>query len=185
MALRDLLRQSPPGAGRVEWIGLRPGRGKPVLVVNRAEVVLDHGLRCPSGVPKDRAFAARPNPRGKRQVTAIQAEDLPVIASCVGLPEVAPEQTRRNLVISGLNLLASTGGQLLIGAPSGGASPVRLEVTGWCTPCEKMNSLVAPGGFQAMRGRGGLTLRILQGGLIEVGDPVTLVFPESPGEPRG
>ena len=184
MALRDLLRQPPPRTGRVDWIGLRPGRGEAIVVVDRAEIVLDHGLRCPSGGPKDRAFAARPNPRGKRQVTAIQAEDLHTIASCVGVPSVAPEQTRRNLVISGLNLLACAGGELWIGDSAGSVPPARLQVTGWCTPCEKMNASVGPGGFQAMRGRGGLTLRILQGGLIRVGDPVHLVFPESPDGPQ-
>ena len=44
---------------------------------------------------------------GKRHATLIQAEHFPVVASCVGLREVLPENLGRNFVVRGLNLKAT------------------------------------------------------------------------------
>ena len=85
--LRDLMA-TVARDGRVEWIGLRPARRAPM----RAEVRADLGER---GFEGDHASA------GKRAVTLIQAEHLPVIAAlCDG--EVTPEALRRNLVVARL-----------------------------------------------------------------------------------
>ena len=97
-----------------------------------------------------------------------QAEHLPVVAALAGLPDVSPMTLRRNLVVSGLPLVALKGRRFRIGE-------VVLEGTGPCDPCSRMEDALGPGGYNAMRGHGGLCARIVSGGRIAVGD---LLVPE-------
>jgi len=147
-----------PQRGRVEWIGLRPARGKPPAAVESVDAAPGTGLEG------DRF---RGTVRSKRQVTLIQAEHLAAVGSMLGRGPVDPALTRRNLVVSGINLYALRDATFRVGG-------VLLQGTGPCAPCSKMESALGPGGFNAMRGHGGITARVLEGGRISLGDPVTL-----------
>jgi len=145
-----------PQAGRLEWIGFRPAHRAPVQVVASARTEAGRGLIG------DR-YAESPGT--KRQVTLIQAEHLPVIAALTGHAAIPPEWLRRNLVVSGINLLALKDRRFRIGA-------VLLEGTGLCHPCSRMEEVLGPGGYNAMRGHGGITARVLNGASLCVGDRV-------------
>ena len=145
-----------PQIGTVTWIGVRPARGEPMLALAEVEAIADRGL------VGDRYKAS-----GTRQVTLIQAEHLPVIAALVGR-EVTPLIVRRNLVISGVNLISLQKQRFVIGE-------VILLGTSACAPCAKMDVALGPGGFQAMRGHGGICARIERGGVIRHGDRVRLL----------
>jgi MOSC domain-containing protein YiiM len=168
--LRHLSRQFPH-AGRVQAIVLRPARDAPALSVARALALPERGLQG------DRS-AARPASRpggGKRQVTLLQAEHLPLVAAWAGLAQVTPALLRRNLVVEGLNLVAAR--TLFADQPLElhiGVAVV-LQLTGPCDPCSKMEATLGPGGYNALRGHGGMTARVLQGGGIAVGDAVRVV----------
>jgi MOSC domain-containing protein YiiM len=105
---------------------------------------------------------------GNRQVTLVQAEHLPVIAGFMGVPVLPPVQLRRNLVVEGINLVALSKLRFSIGE-------VILVGTGPCAPCSKLDELIGPGGFQAVRGHGGITAKIERGGTIRVGDRIRVV----------
>ena len=155
--LYELMTQFPR-AGRVEWIGLRPGRDVPMREVDEVEAVVDGGLAG------DRYRGGS----GKRGVTLIQAEHLPVIAALSGHAAVAPATLRRNLVVSGIALSALRGLRFRIG-------DVLLEGTDSCDPCSRMEAALGAGGYNAMRGMGGLCARILEGGALRLGDRVEWV----------
>lgn len=171
MSLHELTRRFP-SAGTLEAICLRPARDTAAIQVNEGMVI---GGR---GIEGDRsALSARAAGSGKRHVTLIQAEHLPVIAALAGRDTVLAYELRRNLVVSGLNLLATRNPFpnarrfLQIG------TSVLLEITGPCDPCSKMETVLGPGGYNAMRGHGGITARVLEGGRIARGDSVTVITP--------
>ncbi len=157
--LYRLMTQFPRG-GRVRWIGLRPARDVDMLPVESVEAVAGKGL------DGDRYMSN--NGSGKRGITLIQAEHLPAIASLSGHDAVPPALLRRNLVVSGIPLIAFKGRRFRIGE-------VLLEGTDSCDPCSRMEAALGPGGYNAMRGHGGLCARILEGGTLHVGDEVVAV----------
>ena len=161
--------------GRLDMILLRPRRGEPALAVDAVEALEGRGL---AGDRSATRAAVGPN-GGRRQVTLIQAEHLPLIARWSGHREIDAAALRRNLVVAGLNLLAARSPfadrplRLRVGAD------VLLELTGPCDPCSRMEEALGPGGYNAMRGHGGLTARVLAGGRIERGATVRIEVPAS------
>jgi len=97
-----------------------------------------------------------------------------VIASLCGREQVMPEQLRRNLLVSGINLLALRDRSFLIGE-------VLLRGTGCCQPCSRMEESLGPGGYNAVRGHGGITAEVLRGGSLSLGDAVQI----APGDDSG
>ncbi|MGV3560339.1 MOSC domain-containing protein [Larkinella arboricola] len=163
MSLKQLLEVFPR-PGRVEWIGIRPIRKAPL------QPVLEVDVSEKSGLVGDH-YGGR---NGNRHVTLIQAEHLPVVAALTGHESIDPGLLRRNIVVSSLNLLALKDHKIRIG------DSVILEITGYCHPCSRMETNLGPGGYNAMRGHGGLTARVLQGGTIRQGDAVTVLPTDQP-----
>jgi MOSC domain-containing protein YiiM len=150
------LLDAPLRPGRLVWIGLRPERRAPMVAVEQA--LLEPGL----GLVGDRW---RGSATGARQVTLIAAEHLAAIASFLGRDSVPPEALRRNLVTQGVNLLALKGRRFRLGA-------ALLEHSGECHPCSRMEEEFGPGGYNAVRGHGGITARVIEGGAIHTDQPL-------------
>lgn len=154
--LRSLLfkRRAP---GRLAWIGVRSERGANIAECSVVE------LLAGKGVAGD--YTSRGPGGGKRQVTLLQVEHLPVIAQLTGRADIAPELLRRNLLVEGINLLALRSTTFRIGGAV-------LQGTGTCDPCSKMERALGTGGYNALRGHGGITARVLTGAVVRVGDEV-------------
>lgn len=160
----DELTSRVPQVGRVDRILLRPGRREQPTDVEEVAALAGRGLdgdRRAERVPR-----AGPSPR---QVTLIQAEHLDVMGRLLGRDDaVDPALLRRNVVVSGIPLLACKGLRFRIGGAV-------FEGTGPCHPCSRMEEALGPGGYQAMRGHGGLTATVVEDGTIHVGDDVMVL----------
>ena len=151
-----------PQKGTIDLISIRPERKQLPQKLGSVEVSIENGLAGDHYKGRNR----------KRQVTLIQKEHLDVVASILG-KSVDPLLTRRNIVVSGINLLALKDQQFRIGAE------VILEMTGLCHPCSQMETNFGPGGYNAMRGHGGITTKVIHGGVIHEGDEVVLVLADT------
>jgi len=160
------LFNAPTRAGQVVWLGTRPRRREPMLVVQTADFDLAHG------VVGDRYSRAA----GSRQVTLLQAEHLAAIASHIGRSDVWPGDLRRNVVTRGINVLALKDKRFRIGSAV-------LETTGECHPCSRMEEILGVGGYNAVRGLGGITARIVQSGRVSIGDEIVALPRESGSVP--
>ena len=162
--IRDL--NTPPHiAGRVEAIIVRGTPRDPARTISATQALAGIGLA------DDRLGKKGESELSTRQVTLVQAEHLPVIAQLAQLSGVAavdPVRLRRNLVVSGINLLALRNARVQVG-------DAVLEIVGPCAPCSRMETEVGPGAYAAMRGHGGMTARVITSGAIRVGDVVRVV----------
>lgn len=146
-----------PQQGQVRWIGVRPERLAEMLTLDAVEARREAGLT---------GDHARPGPRNSRQVTLIQWEHLAVISALLGRDAqhgIKPKDLRRNIAVSGINLFSLKGRRFRIGQAV-------LETTGWCQPCAKLEQRLGLGTFQAVRGHGGITARVIHTGIIRLGD---------------
>jgi MOSC domain-containing protein YiiM len=144
--------------GRVEALVVRPTRLEPVKILDCVAALENSGLEGDH----------YQNVGGTRQVTLIQSEHLEVVASMLSLSKILPGLTRRNIVVRGINLLSLKGKQFSVGEAI-------FEYSGECHPCSRMEKNLGTGAYNAMRGHGGITAKVLRGGEIKVGDDVTVL----------
>jgi MOSC domain-containing protein YiiM len=153
------LTDTLPQVGSVAQIIVRPGRKELPLQMRKVTASKDAGL-------EEDHFSSTYSK--KRQVTLIQQEHIEAVASMLGKNEVDSRLLRRNIVVKGINLLALKDKKVKIGEAI-------LEITGYCHPCSRMEENLGPGGYNAMRGHGGMTAMVIEDGTIGVGDEVRMV----------
>lgn len=157
VTIKDLMSRQPQ-LGEVVYISIRPEIRKPPQEVHEVFADMNHGLEGDhySG-----------GPGGKRQVTLINQEHIMAIASFAGEEKLDPGLLRRNIVVRGINLLSLKDKDFRVGEAV-------LHMTGLCHPCSRMEENLGEGGYNAVRGHGGITATIVKSGYIRVGDSVSL-----------
>jgi len=141
--------------GIVKWIGIRPERKTQVTAIEKVFADKISGL------------SGDHDTKPHRQITLISYEALLGVAKTLGKDSVDPALTRRNILISGLDINMKAGTKVKVGE-------ALIEVTGPCLPCSRMDENLGPGGRDAMAEAGGFTGKILESGQISIGDVVTL-----------
>jgi len=174
IGLRDLVVRFT-SIGRVEAIVLRPSRRGPAVFAQQALAEPGRGL-----TGDHRSQRLRTDEVGtQREITLIQHEHLPLIAAWCGLSHVDPRGLRRNRVVSGVNLIAGHALFADLALVWRVGQEVRIEITGACAPCSRMEAELGPGGYNTLRGHGGVTARLIRGGPVRVGDAFEFDHAES------
>ena len=116
--------------------------------------------------------------RGRELSQVTILADSPWKAACAEVGKDLPWTTRRaNLLLTGVELQNTRGATLKIGE-------VVLEITDELAPCHVMDILC--GGLRKAltpQWRGGVSCRVLAGGILRLGDPVTLVLSSASSAP--
>jgi len=149
------------GTGRVEAIFVGPELEGPLHPADEVSVVAGRGI------PGDRYYKPDSEPaRGSegRDLTLFEAEAVEALAAEHGI-ELAPSETRRNVMTRGVRLNDLVGHRFRVG-----------EVEGFgedrCDPCNHLQALTKPGVLRGLAGRGGLRADVTKGGVIRVCDVV-------------
>ncbi len=159
-------RGTEPGSGsgsvgEIELITLAAEAEGPMKEVSAAEAIAGRGLLGDRYEHKAGTFS---NPQGGGyDLTLVEAEALEEL-SAKGV-ELAPIETRRNLVVRGIALDELIGRRFKVG---------EVECFGQrrCEPCSHLERLTRPGVLRGLVHRGGLRADILSGGRIRTGDSV-------------
>ena len=134
-------------------IHVAKGRRLPMQAKDRVEV------EAGKGIVGDRYHGTK-----HRHVTVQSRESLDEAATVFG-DDVPSHLTRRNLTVSHGSIPREPGSRLRIGG-------VLLEAVRVAAPCKLLDDTIGAGAQDALRRRAGTVFRVLEGGVVAVGDIV-------------
>jgi MOSC domain-containing protein YiiM len=102
-----------------------------------------------------------------RQITLIETEALEFIASTLQMLMIPPGASRRQVVVEGIALNETVGKRLRVG-------PLLVEIHDLCDPCRNMEKMIGRGAWWAMKERGGVCGKVIEGGTLRTGDHVSM-----------
>jgi MOSC domain-containing protein YiiM len=155
----------PFAVGIVTEIYLAPAAGAAPAAVGAARAVAGRGLEGDRYFHGAGSFSRWPGEG--RAVTLVEGEAIDAIRREHGI-DLGDGRSRRNIVTTGVALAELVGRRFRLGE-------ALLRGARLAAPCRYLERRVAPGTYDAMRGRGGLRADVLEGGIIRVGDAVELV----------
>jgi MOSC domain-containing protein YiiM len=137
---------------RISSIQVCPGHREPMRPLSTAR--LERGI----GLDGDQ----HANAASRRQVLIADREALDQL-------DLEPGLIKENITAEGLDVMSlGPGTQLKLGAEA------VVEITSICEPCFRMDE-IRPGLKAELEGRRGMNSRVISGGQIAVGDPITIV----------
>lgn len=149
--------------GRLLAICIGRLRGASMERMDRVELAAGQGI---VGDRYSQDLGGKPT----EEVTLIEQEALTAALRDCQL-EIAHIECRRNLLTSGVPLNHLVGKRFRVGA-------AELEGIELCEPCSHLERLTEKKVVKALLHRGGLRARIVAGGTIQPGDPITAMETE-------
>ena len=124
-------------------------------------------VRAGLGVVGDRHFGQRAHVTAS--VTVMAAESLEYVARTLGTGPLLAADTRRNIIVRGLDIDAMRGETFSIDS---GHGAVTLLAHRPANPCGWMDVVLAPGAHRALRQRGGMRCEPLTSGTLLLGPAI-------------
>lgn len=153
------------------------GKGSEDLSGSDLKSLKTANLIADAGIEGDRFCKQRPDYNG--HVTFFSLEAWEEIVKALGLSErVSPEVTRRNIIVSGVDLKSLYGEAFII-------QDIHFIGTVHCAPCLAMNRAFGEGAREIMRSRGGLRAQVKTSGSLTVGPSELLAEAEFDPENAG
>ena len=121
------------------------------------------------GIEGDRHIGRR------RAVTVVCTGELAAAAIEHGVDSLDAIATRRNIVVDLDELPRQHGTRFTIGG-------TELEVWRDCAPCNLMDGFFGDGAQHALRNRCGISATVINGGVVNVGDPIHFINRENDGK---
>jgi hypothetical protein len=157
--------------GSVEGIFIAERPGQPMRPMTAIEGAAGRGLIGDRHCRPEDAPPLAPADRVP-DVSLVEAEVLEWLRDEHGI-ELAPHETRRNVLTRGVRLTDLIGRQFRLG----GLLCEGIEI---CQPCSHMQQKVGKPVLKPLVHRGGLRARILSGGTVRLGDTVATVEAAAP-----
>ncbi|HYG73890.1 MAG TPA: MOSC domain-containing protein [Planctomycetota bacterium] len=133
-------------------------KGGPAEALSEANFVTNFGLEGDWRSRKGRG----------RQITLIEEEALIAVAAMLKMPSIPSGASRRQVVVRGLALNDTVGKRLRVG-------PLLIEIHDLCDPCRNMETMIGRDAKRAMKNRGGICGRVIEGGILRPGDTVCVL----------
>ncbi len=149
--------------GQLEHIHITAERSGAMRPLDEARLVAGKGIGGDRYFVGTGTYSMKPGP--DRQVTLIERETLEALVRDHGI-ELAPEQHRRNLTVSGVALNHLVGRRFRVG-------PVLLETVRLNAPCKYLEKMTGKAVYLPLLNRSGLNCRVIEGGTIRPGDPIS------------
>lgn len=148
---------------KVEGIFISGVASEPMISLETANAVAGKGLEG------DRYYLGQgfySDGKDGRHLTLIEKESLDALLQDFGVV-LEPNESRRNVVTSGVRLNDLVGKRFRVGA-------IECEGIRLCTPCKHLEELTRPGMLRGLTHSGGLRANILNDGTLSVGDEIQI-----------
>jgi len=153
-----------PDSGTITAIWTAPDAGAPMVGHDTIEAITDHGLVGDRYTDGHGSYS-KPGDHPDRQLTLIEQEQFDWLLATHGIA-LTGEQSRRNLVTTGISLNDLVGQRFNIGA-------IEVEGIRLCQPCGPLAEALGFDFVHLMLNRSGINCRIVSGGTIATGDAIT------------
>jgi MOSC domain-containing protein YiiM len=155
---------APTWCGFVRFLHVTPRAFLPMRSMQEVTLVPGQGIEGDRYmIGREEGFYSH-KPEEGRQVTLFELETLLALKRDANI-ELGPHEHRRNVTVEGVPLNHLVGRRFWLGE-------TLLEATRLSIPCRHIEEITGKAIFDPLINRSGLNCRILQGGVVKVGDTV-------------